>query len=103
MKTFLYPAVRNVAVRLRRKRARAQPLEEGVEPAAPESPGASRERADLGDLVAGLPEAEREVVILRFADGLKLEEIAARLGLPLGTVKSRLHRALTELRRRLTP
>jgi RNA polymerase sigma-70 factor (ECF subfamily) len=35
---------------------------------------------------------------MRFVDGLSLEEIAAALDIPLGTVKSRLHNALNALR-----
>jgi RNA polymerase sigma-70 factor (ECF subfamily) len=49
--------------------------------------------------VASLPEAHRLVVELRFFAGATLEEIAAALDCPLGTVKSRLHHALEKLRR----
>ena len=49
-------------------------------------------------VVASLPEEHRLVVELRFFAGAKLEEIAAALGCPLGTVKSRLHHALEKLR-----
>ena len=48
--------------------------------------------------VASLPEEHRLVVELRFFAGSTLEEIAAALGCPLGTVKSRLHHALEKLR-----
>ena len=41
---------------------------------------------------------ERIVVVLRFWADLPLDEIAERVGSPLGTVKSRLHRALDRLR-----
>jgi RNA polymerase sigma-70 factor (ECF subfamily) len=44
---------------------------------------------------------ERIVVVLRFWADLPLEGIAERLGWPLGTVKSRLHRALGRLRETL--
>ena len=43
--------------------------------------------------VANLPEEHRLVVELRFFAGATLDEIAAALGCPLGTVKSRLHHA----------
>ena len=43
--------------------------------------------------VAALPAEQREVVRLQHFDGLAHEEIAGRLGVPLGTVKSRSHRA----------
>lgn len=39
----------------------------------------------------------REVITLRFVEGYRYEEIAGILGLPLGTVQSRLHRALRQL------
>jgi RNA polymerase sigma-70 factor, ECF subfamily len=48
--------------------------------------------------VTSLPEEHRLVVELRFFAGATLEEIAAALGCPLGTVKSRLHHALEKLR-----
>jgi len=95
MKTFLYPAVKHLALARKRAARRHAPLEEGIDPPARESPP-----GDVEDMLACLPEAELEVVWLRFVDGLELKEIAAVLDLPLGTVKSRLHRALEELRRK---
>jgi len=49
-------------------------------------------------VLANLPPAQREVLLLRFVDGLSLQEIADALEIPLGTVKSRLHHALETLR-----
>lgn len=43
----------------------------------------------------------RAVVVLRFYADLATNDIAAQLGIPAGTVKSRLHRAVAELRRAL--
>jgi RNA polymerase sigma-70 factor, ECF subfamily len=54
--------------------------------------------ARLRQAVAGLPEAQQAVILLRFYEDASLLEIAAALRLPLGTVKSRLHHALTRLR-----
>ena len=48
--------------------------------------------------VAGLPADERIVVVLHFWGDLTLEATADHLGWPVGTVKSRLHRALERLR-----
>ena len=45
-----------------------------------------------------LPAAQREVLIMRFVDGLSLADIAAALSIPQGTVKSRLHHAIKTLR-----
>lgn len=48
-----------------------------------------------------LREAYREILLLRFSEGLSYEEIAEVTGAPLGTVKVHLHRARAELARRL--
>ena len=48
--------------------------------------------------IRDLPSDQREVVELRYFQDMPLEEIAAKTGSPLGTVKSRLHRALARLR-----
>lgn len=58
-------------------------------------------RTELVRLIANLPDAYRQVVALRFSDELSIEEIAAATGVPTGTVKSRLHRAIAQLRRQL--
>jgi RNA polymerase sigma-70 factor (ECF subfamily) len=52
---------------------------------------------DVRRLVAALPEAQRDVVILRYALGLGEAETARVLGCPPGTVKSRLHHAMRRL------
>lgn len=53
------------------------------------------------DVVRRLPAQQRCLVVLRYYEGLTDAEIAAATGLPLGTVKSRLHRALASLREEL--
>lgn len=53
--------------------------------------------AKIRRAVATLPSPCREVVVLRFTQGLALEEIALQLELPLNTVKSHLHRGLKRL------
>ena len=53
--------------------------------------------------VAGLPAEFREVVVLREMEGLSYKEIAATLGVPLGTVMSRLTRARARLQKSLGP
>jgi RNA polymerase sigma-70 factor, ECF subfamily len=57
--------------------------------------------AALEERLRGLSEAHREVLVLRFYEDLKIQEIAARLGVSAGTVKSRLHYAIAEMQRRL--
>lgn len=55
-------------------------------------------RATLADAVAVLPERDREVLALRFFADLSEAETAEALGCPVGTVKSRVSRALGRLR-----
>jgi RNA polymerase sigma-70 factor (ECF subfamily) len=55
-------------------------------------------RRFLEDAVRRLPERQREVVSLRYFAEMKLEEIAAALDCPLGTVKSNLHKAVMGLK-----
>ena len=55
----------------------------------------------LQQAIAALPEDRRIVVVLRDVEGLAYEEIAEVLGLELGTVRSRLHRARMELKAKL--
>jgi len=101
LKTFLYPAVRNLSLSRARKR-RPQTDLEAAEPALPTVPPDESHTAelDLHDLLASLTQEQREVILLRFVDGLSLSEIAEALGIPLGTTKSRLHNALEALRDR---
>jgi len=54
--------------------------------------------AGLGPALAQLPEKAREVLLLRFQQELSYEAIMQMLGLPLGTVQSRLHRAKLALK-----
>jgi RNA polymerase sigma-70 factor, ECF subfamily len=59
---------------------------------------ASEDAQQVRRAVASLPEEHRLVVELRFFAGATLDEIASVLDCPLGTVKSRLHYALENLR-----
>ena len=58
------------------------------------------ENAGLTELLQKLSLEHRAVVSLRYGEEMSLEEIAETLGIPLGTVKSRLHYALEFLRKR---
>jgi RNA polymerase sigma-70 factor (ECF subfamily) len=70
------------------------------------SAAAEVERGELRALLlaalAELPEAQREVVLLHDLEGWTHEEIAGRLELPAGTVRSHLHHARRRLRRILS-
>jgi RNA polymerase sigma-70 factor (ECF subfamily) len=60
------------------------------------------QRIDLQAVLETLSEPHREVIVLREMQGLSYEEIAEVLGVPRGTVESRLHRARQELQAKLT-
>jgi len=61
----------------------------------------SEEQALLRAAVAELPEALREIVVLRLGAELTFEEIAEMLHVPLGTALSRMHAAVGRLRSKL--
>lgn len=97
--TFLYPVIKHRAIDLRRRR-RPEQAAEFVEFESPTTPPrGSIDNSALRDAVDRLPEAQREVLLMRYVDDMKLAEIAAALSVPVGTVKSRLHHALESLRR----
>jgi RNA polymerase sigma factor (sigma-70 family) len=64
---------------------------------------AADERRRVGEALASMPDDERMVIVLAYRDQLTQQEIAARLGWPLGTVKTRTRRALGRLRVILAP
>jgi len=82
----------------RGERAREYP---DAAPIADEIMGRTEGEKRLDSLLASLPPRYRVVVVLRYKEDLAYEEIAAVLGIPLGTVKARLHRAHHLLKRRL--
>ena len=59
------------------------------------------EDVELREALATLPPGQRQIIELRFFADLELAEIAELLHIPLGTVKSRLHRALSLVKLRL--
>lgn len=68
---------------------------------ASDAPGTMDARLDarrLRGVLADLPEDQRAVIVLGFFDGLSSSEIATELGIPIGTVKSRVRSAMTKLR-----
>lgn len=58
-------------------------------------------RALLAKALAGLAEPDRDVLLLIAWEQLSYDEVARALGIPVGTVRSRLHRARTKIRQAL--
>jgi RNA polymerase sigma-70 factor, ECF subfamily len=77
----------------------ARPAER--DPPADEALAAAESARAVRRAMAALPEKHRVVLALREVEGLSYEEIAVALGVPIGTVESRLHRARAGLARRL--
>lgn len=115
LQAWLYRIALNVARnRFRVKRARVVSLDGGGDDGAKarrawEGPDDPRERPDsrleekesragIAALVATLPERYRAALVLRYVEGLRLEEVATILEQPLGTAKSNVHRAVNLLR-----
>jgi RNA polymerase sigma-70 factor (ECF subfamily) len=84
----------------RRTKRRPQTVElvgEGP-PAPPAQDALASGREDLERALRALPEAFREAVVLRDVQELSYAEIAAAVGIPVGTVMSRIHRGRALLR-----
>ena len=109
VKTFVFTLARRAAIDLQR-RSSARPLDVGGEGSAESAAeGASNaseylrliDRLELRDAMRGLSGEHRTVLELSFDEDLAQPQIAERLGVPLGTVKSRVHHALRSLRAEL--
>jgi RNA polymerase sigma-70 factor (ECF subfamily) len=88
-------------LKLRPRISLTEYLERAPEPAAVAQSADPLLKGLLNRLIASLPERSRMIVILRFQEDLEPAEIAGVLGIPLGTVKSNLHRSLAVLRGKL--
>jgi RNA polymerase sigma-70 factor (ECF subfamily) len=104
---YLFVIARNLCRDgFRRARPNAAPrelFESRPDPSPP--PAESLESAERGARliaeVAALPDEQREIVVLRMSGGLKFEQIATLLEIPLGTALTRMRTALKRLRTRL--
>ena len=116
--TWLYRIAFNTAISAKRKKRPAVSLdstagsdgEAGIDPedkATDVSPHSAMERTEdervLAAAIAKLSPEHRTVLLMKDIDGLKYEDIAAVMNVPIGTVRSRLHRARLELRNLLDP
>lgn len=88
--------VRQVAVRAlvsRRRRAGVARAAQRLLADRTSAPAPTGDRVDVEAVMRGLPLQQRTVLVLHHGLGLPLDEIAVELGVPVGTVKSRLSRA----------
>lgn len=93
--SWIYQIVRNEAINILRKRKRDTTLWKQLTERVPE---ADTQREELNAVVRELPEDCRKEIILFYYCGLSLKEIAELRQLPVGTVKSRIHRGKAKLR-----
>jgi len=106
--TWIYTIARNLRIDAARRAAKPalDPEEPALLPEAEPLADAAIERADRDARIrasfSSLPESQREVVTLHFLEDAPHSEIAERLGLPLGTVKSRLRLAFNKIRKELS-
>ena len=104
VRTWLLIRLRSRALdRWRRaNRTRVETMEarqlEDLLPARADDPGLSLDHARVRRAVLELPESQRQVLELAYFEGLSASEIAERLAIPIGTVKSRTAAGLTRLR-----
>lgn len=84
------------------RRRRRRPIEVGFSsfdpPSVADMAGAFADRELVDGMLRRLDPRGRAIVVLHYYLGVPLTEVAATLGIPVGTVKSRLHRALGEMR-----
>jgi len=105
--SWLLTITRHTAIdRLRRENRRPTLMQHSLDdithllPATPSHDNHGHDNGRLlRSLLAGLPADQRQVILLAFYRGLTHTEIADQLGVPVGTVKSRLRLGLTKLRR----
>jgi RNA polymerase sigma-70 factor (ECF subfamily) len=110
LSTYLYGMARNVTrVRLRRERAFVNlddASADGWEPAGSDDPSAALSEAQdlhrLRNAIVSLPSRYREAVILCALHGLSYSDAAVAIGIPVSTVRSRLHRGRALLAERLS-
>ena len=106
--TWIFTIARNLRIdRLRRETPFQQlPEADQWEPAGDDAPPdgivSQRERqARVQTVLSALPADQREIVVLAYIDGLSHGDIGRRLGVPLGTVKSRMRLAYNKIREAL--
>lgn len=100
-RAWLFGIARNMLARHFRGKAGAEPVLESAPEAAAKT-SEDRRLPAMREAIAQLAPELRETLELRLTDELSYEEIASVLGVPVGTVRSRLHNAVRRLRTVLT-
>lgn len=103
-RAFLYRIAANTCIDMKRKHPVTESLSEAVSETicAPECGyQAVEDRQQLAAALTKLDNDMRELILLRYGQGLKMREIAEIKGLPLRTVQTRLRRAVKVMRRAL--
>jgi RNA polymerase sigma-70 factor (ECF subfamily) len=104
LSTWIYRIVANVCAQARSRPRREVPLDRGpdkppIDPGSADAAFADLELRDrLDKALAQLPEQYRLLIAAHHLDGVQYEALAEALGIPLGTVKTHLHRAKRRLR-----
>lgn len=105
IRSWLFTIMHNVSVNDRRREHHAPPLTSldrpGMEPSVHAAQEDRLSIAALRDAVAALPHEQKEVVLLVGLEGFSYSETAEIVGVPIGTVMSRLHRGRERLRQLL--
>ncbi|GIW78010.1 MAG: RNA polymerase sigma factor [Phycisphaerae bacterium] len=104
-KAWLFRIATNKANDMWRSRSRQKNALDGFKqtqddytPSAGSRLEASEQECKLRESIARLPDAQRQVLLLRYYSGLKFTEIAELLGCPLNTALGRMHKAIIKLK-----
>lgn len=104
LSTWLYQIARSFCIKQRRGVRPSAPLDADIPAQAP-APDMQAHAHQIGqalaEAIASLPAEQREAVVLRDVEGLSAQEAADIVGIEVGALKSRLHRARLALRTRL--
>ncbi|MBR5283394.1 MAG: sigma-70 family RNA polymerase sigma factor [Alistipes sp.] len=96
---WIYTIARNTHIDFERRRQEDLPIDEKFSSPAASTPSPEenlinlQQRAQIEQYIGSLPEQYRTLFVMRFLEDYSYEEIAEKLRLPMGTVKTQIHRA----------